>query len=211
MIERPFTHPQDIADETGERYLANLGLTWDELRGKRVLDIGALSAEFENAARRNGIDVVSVDMGVWDIHPPPIDSNFVIAKATKLPFKDISFDHVVAHQSAMNYLESGYGDADTIRYYEDVLRETSRVLKQGGQFHFTDTALDAIELQRDPNDIPPEPDLEYQEWRAEREHALLENIAKRAGFRELKLIKYDSKGSRPEGDEHLHHFYIAIK
>lgn len=200
MIERPRTHQAEMAEETGDRYLANLGLEWGELQGKRVLDIGASSAEFESAARKRGVDVTSVDKELSDEYPPPTDSHFIVANATALPFKDETFDYAVAHMSITNYLEKGYGDeeAENWRYIEDAFREACRVLKPNGQFRFM---------------MPPDwKDDEQKEQRAEDERRTLENIARRAGFRELKTENYtNARRPRPEGDEDLTHYYIAIK
>jgi len=47
--------------EVAENYLANFNLNWDNLQGKRVLDIGAGAGEFGKAAKRRGIDTISFD------------------------------------------------------------------------------------------------------------------------------------------------------
>jgi ubiquinone/menaquinone biosynthesis C-methylase UbiE len=198
MIERPRTHQKEAAEETGNRYLANLGLEWDDLQGKRILDIGALSAEFENAARRRGVEVISMDNELADEDLPPADSQFVVANATKMPFKEGSFDYAVSHMSVTNYLEKGYREEDHLLYIEDALREACRVLKPNGEFRFL---------------MPPDWESDAQkERRTENEHRILEEVAKRAGFRELKLEDHlGSLRARPEGDERLTHYYIALK
>jgi len=214
MIERPRTHKQEIAEETANLYLANLGLEWDELRGKKVLDIGAMNAEFEHAARRRGVDVTSLDKEVIDgEYMPPTDSRFVVANATKLPFKNESFDYAVAHLSVMNYIEKGYRAEEYLRYVEDALRETCRILKSNGRFHFTDTALGDNELRRGEDDMVPEKESDaYDAWRMEREHQILEEVAKRVGFRELKFATYTgSQRARAKEEFLLTHYYIAIK
>ncbi|MBI5644892.1 class I SAM-dependent methyltransferase [Candidatus Kaiserbacteria bacterium] len=210
MIERSHTHNREAAEAAGNRYLSNLGLSWGELQGKRILDVGAMSAEFENAARRRGINVISLDKGLDDgEYAPPTDSRFVVANATKLPFKDESFDYALAHMSVMNYIENGY-EEKYLNYVEDALREACRVLKPDGQFRFTDTLLDEQELQRGSAAAPDKKSDAYKEWRMEREHQALEEMAKRAGFRELKLVQYPD--SHPEKEEYnLSHYYIAIK
>ena len=211
MIERPTTHNQEATEQTANRYLVNLGLEWNDLRGKQVLDIGALNAEFESAARRRGVEVISVDKVADGEYMPPIDSKFVVANATKLPFKDESFDYALAHMSVMNYMEDDYKDEDHILYIEDVLRETCRILKPEGQFRFTDTALDDTDLRRGEDDVVPDRGSDtYKEWRMVREHQLLEEMTRRVGFRELQLKRYPE--SHPEKDVYvLSHYYTAIK
>lgn len=213
MFERPYTHTHEAAEETGNRYLANLGLEWSGLKGKKILDVGALNAEFEHAARQRGIEVISIDKSVdfGGEYMPPRDSKFVIANATTLPFRDASFDYVVAHMSVMQYVETSYREKPYLLYMEDVLREIHRTLIPGGQFRFTDTSLDESDLRKDEDVITPEKNTPaHDEWRMEREHETLERIAKRVGFSELKVVKYPE--SHPGQDEYiLSHYFIATK
>ena len=187
-MERPGTHRQESAEETSQRYLGNLGLTWDELRGKKVLDIGASTGEFEHIARKHGVDVISLDKQTSDRYMPPKDSTFVVANALALPFADETFDYCVAHDSMH------YHDADEI---EPVFREASRVLKQGGRYHFNGTVLDENEGVKD----------------VVNEHKLLEEMSRNAGFSKLQLKDYEGS-MRPRvdvGDSHYEHYYIAFK
>lgn len=211
-MERPSTHLLETAEDTAALYLSNLGLEWSDLQGKKIVDIGALNAAFENAGRRRGIDITSLDMEVAEgEYMPPTDSRFVVANATKLPFRDEAFDYAVAHMSVTNYLEKGYKEEDYLSYIEDVLREVFRVLRPEGQFRFMDTATDDDDLRKDETDvIPDRTSDEYSRWRIEREHQMLENMATRIGYRELRVEKYPD--SHPAKDEHvLSHYYIAYK
>jgi len=212
MSERPKTNNLEAAEQTAKRYLANLGLAWDELRGKHVLDIGVLNAEFETAARLRGVEVISVDNRVEDgEYAPPTDSRFILANATKLPVRDLSFDYALGHMSVMNYREDAYNDEEHIRYIEDVLREVCRVLKTDGQFRFTETSLDDSDLQRGEDDVVPDPTSDaYIDWHMTREQELLEGIAKRVGFSELRLVAYPD--SHPEKEEDILTYYFnAVK
>lgn len=216
MIERPRTNAREDAEETGELYIKNLGLAWSELKGKKVLDIGAMNAAFENAARRREVDVISIDKdfieGDW---APPRDSTYAVANATKLPFSDNTFDYAIAHTSAMHYIEENY-DSETgyVQYLEDVLREVCRVLKEGGQYRFTPTGLEE-ELRDHVEEVVPQHKTdEYIKWKIDRESRLLEPIAKRVGFKELQLIRYEGEQlERAKYDYNymLTHYYIAVK
>lgn len=64
MIE-PGELPQDIIDAhneaIAETYFTDLGLDWESLKGKKILDLGSGLAEFAQAVKKSGIDVVSLD------------------------------------------------------------------------------------------------------------------------------------------------------
>jgi hypothetical protein len=65
--------PQFADSETefiANSYLWHLGLKWDVLQGKKILDIGAADARFALAAKKRNISVTSVDIeeGGW-AHP----------------------------------------------------------------------------------------------------------------------------------------------
>lgn len=214
MIERPRTHTIEEAETTADIYLGNLGLEWSQLKGKNVLDIGAMDAAFENAARRRGVNVTSVDKDVIEgDYAPPKDSNYVVANATKLPFADDAFDYAIAHTSTMNYIEEKYDfDTEYLKYVEDALREASRVLKPGGRFHFTATLLDEQELREGDEAVPEKDSEAYDGWIIEREHRFLEVIAKRAGFKELQVVRYTgTQRERAKEEYMMTHYFVAIK
>lgn len=216
MIERPRTNPREESEHIADMYLRNLGLEWKELEGKKVLDIGAMNAAFEGAARRRGIDVISVDKDhIVGDYAPPQDSAYVIANATKLPFNNETFDYVFAHTSAMNYIEDRYDfETEYEKYIEDVLREEARVLKSGGEFRFTRTLLDEQELRQGSELVPEEKTEAYDVWLAERERTFLEEIATRAGFKELQVIRYTGdqlKRVKYDYNNLMNHYFIAVK
>ena len=97
MSEHTGTSQEQLEDNyaaneaTAEAYLMDLGLNWDMLEDKKVLDIGAGLAGFAQAAKKRGINVVSLDAHPewWsEIGDPPTDVPFVIGDGKKHPFKD---------------------------------------------------------------------------------------------------------------------------
>ncbi len=216
MIERPRTHDRKAAEETAEVYLSNLGLEWKQLEGKKVLDIGAMDAQFAHAARRRGVEVISIDKDfIEDEWAPPRDSTYAVANATRLPFANGTFDYAIAHTSAMHYIEDRYEyDGGYAIYLEDVLREACRVLKEGGQYRFTPTALEEELRERADEAIPAHKTDAYVQWKIEREYRFLEPMAKRAGFERLELCRFEGEQlERLKYDYNymLTHFFMALK
>jgi SAM-dependent methyltransferase len=214
-FRRPRAHPLETANETAEDYLIDLGLTWSELAGKKVLDIGAWSGEFESAAREHDVDVISLDRALESIDATPTENQLVVALATKLPFSSETFDCAVAHMSVFNYREDGYKEEEYLLYAEDSLREACRVLKKGGEFRFLDLSLEASEIQKDDNDIAPEEGTEaFDIWYATRQCEFLTEIATRAGFSNLQAIPYSSlekEHQKKVGFVNMRHYLIATK
>ena len=135
MSEHTGTSQEQLEDNyaaneaTAEAYLMDLGLNWDMLEDKKVLDIGAGLAGFAQAAKKRGINVVSLDAHPewWsEIGDPPTDVPFVIGDGKKLPFKDGSFDVIVARAAIHSMVE-------VLDELEAVICESKRVLKPGGE------------------------------------------------------------------------------
>ena len=124
---------EDLAHEAmAKAYLMDLGLDWEILKGKKVLDIGAGLAGFAQVAMRRGIQGYSLDA-----HPewwseegtPPSNVPFVAGDGKQLPFMDESFDVIVARAAVHSIVEV---QKDLVA----VLSEARRVLKPGGEFRF---------------------------------------------------------------------------
>ena len=114
-------------------YFFNLGINWEMLKGKRVLDLGSGLGKFAKEAKAQGIDIVSLDKNPdWHsadwINDVQTD-NFVKGDAFSLPFANNSFDIILARASVHSIIET----RDDL---EDLLSEILRVLKKGGQFRF---------------------------------------------------------------------------
>ena len=122
-------------EEGSEFILGNLDLTWKDLGGKSVLDIGAADARLGRAAKRRGMDVVSIDNHEkhlrehWRSHLPK-NLLYIQADAKQLPFPDATFDLVISHASVPLILVQNREEIHTI------ISESHRVLKPNGEFRF---------------------------------------------------------------------------
>ena len=122
-----------------EEYLEELGLTWEKLKGKKVLDLGAGPAGFAAAARKRGIDVISFgdDPEWWKEHKMWYKNQpYVKGDAFYLPFAADTFDCVVSRE-AVKYIIKNKKDVDVL------LPEIARVLKPNGEFRFDYNFYDA--------------------------------------------------------------------
>ncbi len=105
------------------------GWSWEQLRGKRVLDIGAGSGGFALEAKKHGVDVISLEPAEERVSPDTKkEVPFVSGLAQHLPFADESFDY--AHSRAFPWVRL------TPEKAKNILNEALRVLKPNGQFVF---------------------------------------------------------------------------
>ena len=116
--------------ERAEFILRRLGLGWGDLEGKKILDIGADSAELAQAAKDKGISVVSMDINSEDAGKASKETMYVQGSALRLPFNDESFEMVIAHAAPPALLVKSKEDLATI------IDEIKRVLKEGGELRF---------------------------------------------------------------------------
>ena len=116
-----------------ESYLSDFGLTWKELRGRQILDVGAGRAAFALEAKKRDIEVTSVDIipgGMGESGIIPEDISYVVGDFKKgLELPDESFDIIFARGSI-------HAMVATEKDLEDVLHEAKRLLKNGGEFRF---------------------------------------------------------------------------
>jgi len=106
--------------------LKGMGLTWEDLDGKKVLDGGASELRLDRAAKIQGssAQIFSVDFDNWKYWPGlPAESKTRAADAyaEQLPFPDNTFDLIINNAAAIG---------------ASILDE-ARVLKPGGEIRIT--------------------------------------------------------------------------
>jgi len=119
-------------ENTADTYLDDLGVNWETLKGKKVLDLGAGLARFTQAAKRRGVNVISIDRHPeWhsDEGTPPKDVPYAIADGLYLPFLDNSFDVILSRAAVHSMIEIQED-------MEQLINEAKRVLREGGEFRF---------------------------------------------------------------------------
>lgn len=112
-----------------ERILRNLRLVMD-LRGKKVLEIGAGTGRDSFPLAREGASVVQLDYAENSLlilkqlaQREHLETHIVGGDTFRLPFKDATFD-VVFHQGLLEHFRQPYAHR--------LLKENVRVLKHGG-------------------------------------------------------------------------------
>lgn len=134
------------------QYFDQSGYNLDDLKGKKIMDLGSGSGNFSIQARKLGLDIVPVDpmyafKSGRDLLKKTIENNeksltkkflgffnnkqisdnrAVGAQSKNLPFKDGTFDRILEVYSAFHYCTS---EEDV----ERTLAESLRVLKNGGE------------------------------------------------------------------------------
>lgn len=124
---------------TFEHYLNDLVLTEQDLAGQKVLDLGSGDPEFAGLAKAKGIDVVSVDL-YKSVDPQGL--SVVTGDAMRLPFKEESFDRILARGSVHAAVES-------VGQLKQLVGEAKRVLKPGGDFRFAPGCVEVMPLSLD--------------------------------------------------------------
>lgn len=113
-------------EQVFQRYLDRLGLTIEEIRGKKILDVGAGSGGFAAMAEQYGAQVTSVDLIIGGPPENEVQTNhYVQADIERLPFADNTFDMCVSVAVVNETSTSGF---------EAAIQEAKRVLKPGGEF-----------------------------------------------------------------------------
>lgn len=148
-------HPEMRDAEEVHRYLKDLGLTIAELKGKRLLDVGAGNAVFTKELTRYGVEAIALDLlrpddpghEEVDTHPTPMEEvpTFVQGSAYDLPFGVGVFDFVVSNAGPLNNVhwaeqdlkvENPAQNVDPLTAQYPAISEAIRVLKPGGEVRF---------------------------------------------------------------------------
>lgn len=117
--------------------LRRLGLTWDDLRGRNVLDVGAGDADLGRLSTKHDAHVFSVDIHPenWINRPGPATAgiykeNYAKANARMLPLVDQSIDIAISSGSTPMV-------TSTKERIRATIEEVRRVLRAGGEFRFS--------------------------------------------------------------------------
>lgn len=115
-----------------EFYLEHLTLTVEEMKGKRILDIGSgLNREFaRQVSIAGGPEIINLEPRAgYEQVPKDLRLPLVAGFAHALPFLDKSFDLIVSSLSMPMWLTSK-------KEIQQAFREVQRVLKPGGEGRF---------------------------------------------------------------------------
>jgi ubiquinone/menaquinone biosynthesis C-methylase UbiE len=154
---------QKRVEKRAQAILNNLGFkSFDELKGKTILDIGSGQAEFGLGAKKKGINVICSDVDPEN-QKKGIEQglDYRIIDALNIPLKDNSFDLVLSH-----------GSVPIIFHRREqlilALKEVKRILKKGGEFRFGPTHLVASLLDLETLFTPGEEKTLTQEENSKR-------------------------------------------
>jgi len=180
--------------DTERRYLEGLGATWDDFRGKKVLDIGAQDVAFARAAGKHGVEVIALDRKsderIWKSYDmvPREGETFIEADAGELPFDDASFDAVVSHAGPFTGGER--------KELEKRFSEAWRVLRPGGELRFGRTFTSPVEEEKRTDALPEVPNVELQNRMQARARAFIQDIAQKYHFQiaEFRVHKRNKEG-----------------
>src|SRR3989338_10180735 len=150
-IEKIYMNPEQIptSDRGLDKYLLDLNLTKEDLAGKIILDLGAGTRRFAKEVEDNDIKakVFSVDPIFEDPNQkiengadeladqlaetdsPSITEKTVAALGENLPFKDTSFDLILAEYSLPAH-------ATSEKQIDEFFQEAIRLLRVGGELRF---------------------------------------------------------------------------
>lgn len=128
----------EFSDRSFADYLGVFGLNSEDLKGERVMDLGAGGKQKfaeEAEATGLGIEVVSVNPNLKAGTKPRTmygmdrerHGQSVAAFSQRMPFRNESFDRILAFASIPQYLNPDD--------YESSIKEVFRTLKKGGKFH----------------------------------------------------------------------------
>lgn len=115
-----------------ESYLESLNLSLDDLRDKKILDVGSGAGRFSAEAKAEGVEnIISLDpeLGLQELKERAKElgaTKLVGAKAEAMPFKDESFDLILNNFSLPMWSESPEA-------LDQAFREELRALRPGGE------------------------------------------------------------------------------
>lgn len=119
--------------ERARQIIESLGLEWEDLKGKKILEIGAGEAMIAETAKGKDIDVVSLDKNPWrweeNTKTRLARISYIQGAAGKISFKDEVFDLVISYAAPPIISQSK-------EEVGRVIREMLRVTRAGGEVRF---------------------------------------------------------------------------
>lgn len=178
MIQENDFFGENYYEKKGVFDLARLGLSFDDLRGKQVLDVGAGAANIAKAARTHDISVTSLDKNpaMWmqegiDISGLP----YIQGDAEHLPFENETYDLLISHGGP-------YANVAHKESLIQMLNEALRVLRDGGELRIAPGFLNASLFEGEQLLTPEEDDAFTREQRiqrfSERAYTFLKQLVK---------------------------------
>jgi len=139
--------PEEDRENTFNRYMNGLGLSPQQLRGARVLDLGCAQGEFVEYLIRNGIthEVYGIDINLEEF---PIagdikDHFFAGDFQQDLPVKN--FDYIVSVGAVSNAVWAG----EEIQKTREIIRQSLMVIKENGEIRISPIQQVTAESQLD--------------------------------------------------------------
>lgn len=128
-------------------YLKYLDLKMEDLRGKKLLDIGAGNGGFVRIAGKEGVDAIALDLEIDNENVERLrkhNEHFVQGTAFQLPFPENCFDYVISvwgplgniHWTAEHQSETFQDEMNTFSSKYPAHAEAIRVLKPDGEIRF---------------------------------------------------------------------------
>jgi len=109
--------------------LKDLGLRIEDLRGKKVLDLGAGKAELAQWAKKQGMNIINLDNFTGYKRDVPENLSYIEGEADKLPFPDESLDLILSHGSPPGITQDR---EEVVR----IVKGAERALRKDGEFRF---------------------------------------------------------------------------
>jgi SAM-dependent methyltransferase len=128
-IKKDKPRERSVFEDRAKYVLKNLGLSIENLRGKKVVDLGAGKAELAQWAKEQTINIICLDNFAGYERNVPKGIDYVEGEADKLPFPDESLDLIISHGSPPGISQDR---EEVIR----IVNEAERALGSNGEFRF---------------------------------------------------------------------------
>ncbi|HVM73650.1 MAG TPA: class I SAM-dependent methyltransferase [Candidatus Paceibacterota bacterium] len=131
----------------GEDVIGWLGLSFDDLKGKVTLDVGAGSGEVSAEGEKNGCTIIAIDAKpeLWEEEGIQENIPYAVANARLLPFADNTFDYVLSHAAPpTTWTETPELVAKTLEEYIRVLKPDGEVRFGSGMGTLDDNAINKL-------------------------------------------------------------------